>query len=645
MSEKHKTFSKNKGKNQSENILLEVLTPVHIGSGMELRNNLDFVLKDTNPFVVDIDKTLSTIQPDDPKLKNYLNTASLKDLVSIAGKEFGYSIKSIDGGLSLNLQKQETPTSSNTSHLFSSGSKVRLPFKKPDSNKQKTESLNNELENMSIREQIKDAFFRPYIPASSLKGALRTALWAEVLSTKSSHQLIDSLFKSSKSKSDIEVKKSKSNQKEIKIEELIFGETPQQDIMRALHISDGYFPQENICLGDIKIFNVTERGCKWRNMTYSQRGHYSKNIDQWRKAKGIYIEMLQEGALAEFDFCWDEFLLSDFISWQNSSNQQGNESLAFHSVKNNKNLESMGKEINKTMEKETEKTDKASFNKESKLRDIKNSFKGISKNLFPKNFMDWRSILNRHALRTVQNEKNFFSKYAHPPALEFYKELENKIQEEDSKKEGGFAYLRLGWGSGWTGMTGLTKPLLNKNQALKKFTKHRNYKMQTQNPYPKTRRLLVKSGSPSAPLGWVKLCLSDGNLKNRTYRSTSTGTATTKPLAEKGLQSAGVSSKSSSKFSPNSSTNFPSFLSPHFSPHFSPWLEENIHKLMKEHNIPDPDGVLKGKPLAEEWKSISDKKERQSILEEIKTYWKSKDWWEKPPGRSFKKTKAIYEES
>ena len=50
--------------------------------------------------------------------------------------------------------------------------------------------------------------------------------------------------------------------------------------------------------------------------------------------------------------------------------------------------------------------------------------------------MDWRSILNRHALRTVQNEKIFFSKYAYPPALEFYKELESKIQDEDSKKEG-----------------------------------------------------------------------------------------------------------------------------------------------------------------------------------------------------------------
>ena len=76
---------KNKGKNSSEKMVLEVYTPLHIGSGEELKNNHDFIFKNSLPFVVNIKQTLDSIQADDSKLNNYYKTARLEDLVKIAG--------------------------------------------------------------------------------------------------------------------------------------------------------------------------------------------------------------------------------------------------------------------------------------------------------------------------------------------------------------------------------------------------------------------------------------------------------------------------------------------------------------------------------------------------------------------------------
>ena len=45
---------KNKGKNLCKRIVLELRSPVHVGSGEELKNNFDFILKNSRPFVADI---------------------------------------------------------------------------------------------------------------------------------------------------------------------------------------------------------------------------------------------------------------------------------------------------------------------------------------------------------------------------------------------------------------------------------------------------------------------------------------------------------------------------------------------------------------------------------------------------------------
>jgi len=77
-----------------------------------------------------------------------------------------------------------------------------------------------------LRSFIKDVYDRPYIPGSSLKGALRTALawtgWSEV----NLHL---------KSRSDVGNKKYWAAQP---LERKIFGRDPNHDLLRALHVSD-----------------------------------------------------------------------------------------------------------------------------------------------------------------------------------------------------------------------------------------------------------------------------------------------------------------------------------------------------------------------------------------------------------------------
>ena len=376
--------------------------------------------------------------------------------------------------------------------------------------------------------------FSGLFPGSSIKGAIRTALWAE------------SLYHNESYRKRIKERLNFSKDKFKKFENDIFGENPQENIMRSLHISDGYFETDHLRLGDVRTANVCGDTIQWKNL------RRRNNQENWRKAKGTFIEALGEGAKAEIVFSWDEFLLSETSWWPVSSG------------KNQKHLPA-------------------------------------------KNFQDLKTRLNSHALRISSHEKDFFEKYKCPLAVEFYRDLEKKINggTDDS------AWLRVGWGSGWTGMTGLTESFFLLDEQLKKDIYKFNHK-KSEDIYPKTRRLLVQNNSPCLPLAWVKIYPSDGSVQNP-YRKS--GSTLEKRVGLRGRQS------------------------------FSPWLSRQISEIYKEHNIKSEEEVLKGRILAQEWKNVSEGEEKQKILKEIIAYWKKRGWWdESASGRNLKKSKQIYKE-
>jgi hypothetical protein len=300
----------------------------------------------------------------------------------------------------------------------------------------------------TLREQLKDAEFRPYVPGSSLKGAIRTVLLAEWLGQQPAGGYQSLLPRWVPDRKD--PKKQVPSEKRpafaaMRLIRSMFGNTPNQDILRALQVSDVRFQIGDLRLTDIRWFNIIQvkgqEKAAWRDMPSK------KNLDKWNDANGLYAETITPASAASFTLGWDRFLLSDLTKW--GAPAHGND-------------------------------------------------------LLPADFPELCEILNTHARRTLENELAFFSKYQVNAPKQQAQQLLNRLQQDS---EG--AYLRLAWGSGWRGMTGdwLDFPSLSAMRELYRLgkgLKDAKGKWQPVGTFPKTRRLAVQ-GTPCLPLGWVRL--------------------------------------------------------------------------------------------------------------------------------------------
>ena len=248
-------------KRQTETIklTLEVLTPLHVGSGEELRLNLDYIERGSIPLVVDRQRTLDALVSGDQALDKVITGDwNLAELVKLSGQDFGYPLPMLSG-------RSETPA--------------------------------------TLREQIKDAEFRPYVPGSSIKGAIRTALLAEWLQCNPEYDF--------KSKLPTINRGAKYAAQDLLKD--VFGANPNRDILRALQVSDSHFKTINLKLVNIRWFNLVRQGnqyrARWRDMASQQ------NRDNWQDASGLYTETLAPDSEASFTLGWDRFLLSDLTKW------------------------------------------------------------------------------------------------------------------------------------------------------------------------------------------------------------------------------------------------------------------------------------------------------------------------------------------
>lgn len=158
---------------------IEVLTPVHIGTGTKLTDGYDFVTRNGKTYRLNVDAILDAVWPDDPRQQAAMLKQDPGDLLRpedfVKHPEFfAYALAGIPQGA-----KRE------------------------------------------VSECIKDAQGRPYIPGSTLKGAFRTALLAS-LETKPLSRVAGGNPKKAAAPA----------------EEDWFGRSPHTDILRALHVAD-----------------------------------------------------------------------------------------------------------------------------------------------------------------------------------------------------------------------------------------------------------------------------------------------------------------------------------------------------------------------------------------------------------------------
>ncbi len=391
--------------------IVEVLTPVHVGSGKDLLCDYDYFIKgagkDARAVIVDQASLFEELAQDSSKDITRLlsGTSNLKDLVGVAKSEGTYSYP-----LQLFAERGEIPKD-------------------------------------KIRAHLKDAFFRPYLAGSSIKGAIRTALLADRI------EQLGVQNPEIQKRLPIETRGGKRSKPEKKAAEdlvtFLFSSHPQKsqnyDFLRALQVSDVSFDSSHLAIAEVRWFNLVNEGeppqtkFKWRDM--GRR----KSVGKWQEATGVYAEILRPACQSTeypLHLKFDTFLLAD----------------------------NTAKEI-------------------LQWKDKLPGFPAMS------NFQVLTRLLNQHAKRRLEREQAFFHKYGYLPAQQACEKLLKQMEE---KPDAG--YLQLGWASGWRGMTGdwmdqPTEKLMRKLYQLGK----------TGFDFPKTRRLVVKEGQPCLPFGWIRI--------------------------------------------------------------------------------------------------------------------------------------------
>jgi CRISPR-associated protein Csm5 len=188
-------------------LTLTVLTPLHIGSGRELLNHFDYAVHKGCTWRLNEDALLEAQNVDDPRLADQLASTAPANLLQPSDFRtesafFRYVIRG-------------TPRSSAPGAI--------------------------------LREQIKDVYDRPYLPGTTLKGALRTVLaWTAwpLLKLRPERTRLgrDRRFAAQWYEQELFSEHS--------------GKAPNKDTLRALHISDSApVAPDNIMLVNARVMN------------------------------------------------------------------------------------------------------------------------------------------------------------------------------------------------------------------------------------------------------------------------------------------------------------------------------------------------------------------------------------------------------
>ena len=204
--------------------LIETLTPLHTGSGRMLQGNTEYLYFSDSA-------TVSVI--DEHKILALIGAENMDKWLSLIENE----------GDLLNYLKQRNPslqpTSTHKRLLRAIGD--RKPSPQPDRNDSR------KIKYPTIREQLFSGNGQPLLAGSSLKGAIRTALFnGLILTNPRAAQRIDDFKR-------FDERKRKNVYNGQKLETRYFtrvsnpGEAPNHDVLRLLRIGDAHF-DETVCL-------------------------------------------------------------------------------------------------------------------------------------------------------------------------------------------------------------------------------------------------------------------------------------------------------------------------------------------------------------------------------------------------------------
>lgn len=224
---------------------IEVLTPLHIGSGVKLLQGFDFFRDRVN-------------------------------IVRISQKDLEDYLKENPDDLS----------------------KFGDPSFKPESLLRKIETCKKYYINEFAREIYefeRNGSGLPYVPGSSMKGALRTAILSNRIKNSSDEdrkRLFSLIDRNEKQAGE-------------KILENLFGDRPNHNLFKTISIFDSHFSEEDIDLFVIYILSLSNRDGS--SFLWKKMGRDSHNQDNPSNATPLIVEMLKPGSKANFRFKVDSF--------------------------------------------------------------------------------------------------------------------------------------------------------------------------------------------------------------------------------------------------------------------------------------------------------------------------------------------------
>lgn len=205
-------------------VKIETLTPVHVGSGNLLQNNTDFIVekegKDSFIHIIDERKILELIGEE--HLDNWI--------FSIEKKES-----------TLNLVKRYAPTS-----------------KADDFSRQKITCFAHNIKSEdTLKEIMHNGMGLPYIPGSSIKGAIRTAVMSSLSDKLDEKALVRDIIQRDRNGLPRFDRHGNKLVYANLIEQQLFGKDSNSDIFRFIRVGDAYF--ENDCVIAVRMQNLNIR--------------------------------------------------------------------------------------------------------------------------------------------------------------------------------------------------------------------------------------------------------------------------------------------------------------------------------------------------------------------------------------------------
>ena len=228
-------------------IKIETLTPVHVGSGNLLYYNSDFISAniDNEPcFVVISEKKIWKLLGEQ-HLDNWLEVIAKKDNINEFIKKFAPSAEAS------NYSKR-----------------IIFAFAKANPND-------------TLKEAIHNGMGLPYIPGSSIKGAIRTAILASITDNIANKENL--IRRENHGRITISAKE---------VEKRVFGKDPNSDVFRFIQVGDAYFETETEIA--TRMINLNYRNAHDNLMDNSKPqlveaiGQEAESKFQMKIAKGYY---------------------------------------------------------------------------------------------------------------------------------------------------------------------------------------------------------------------------------------------------------------------------------------------------------------------------------------------------------------------